>query len=83
MEPEYWYYPVRQSLGAALLAAGRAGDAAEAFRQALIEAPNNGWALYGLMQAYEAEGDQIASAETEKLFEKAWAGSAPPDLRRL
>jgi tetratricopeptide (TPR) repeat protein len=83
MEPEYWYYPVRQSLGAALLAAGRAGDAAEAFRQALIEAPNNGWALYGLMQAYEAEGDQIASAETKKLFEKAWAGSAPPDLRRL
>jgi tetratricopeptide (TPR) repeat protein len=83
MEPEYWYYPVRQSLGAALLAAGRAADAEEVFRQSLIEKPNNGWALYGLMQAYDAQGDQLARAETEKLFAKAWAGSAPPDLRRL
>ncbi len=83
MEPEYWYYPVRQSLGAALLAAGRAADAAEVFRKSLIDAPNNGWALYGLMQAYRAQGDQIAGVETEKLFEKAWAGSAPPDLDRL
>jgi tetratricopeptide (TPR) repeat protein len=83
MEPEYWYYPVRQSLGAALLAAGRAADAEAVFRESLIEAPNNGWALYGLMQAYDAQGDQIARVETEKLFEKAWAGSAPPDLGRL
>jgi hypothetical protein len=35
------------------------------------------------MQAYRAQGDQIARVETEKLFEKAWAGSAPPDLGRL
>jgi tetratricopeptide (TPR) repeat protein len=83
MEPEYWYYPVRQSLGAALLAAGRAADAEAVFRKSLIEVPNNGWALYGLMQAYQAQGDQTARVETEKLFEKAWAGSAPPDLGRL
>jgi tetratricopeptide (TPR) repeat protein len=83
MEPEYWYYPVRQSLGAALLAAGRAADAEEVFRQSLIEAPNNGWALYGLMQAYDAQGDQVASVETKKLFDKAWAGGSPPDLDRL
>ncbi|MGH6906192.1 MAG: tetratricopeptide repeat protein [Geminicoccaceae bacterium] len=83
MEPEYWYYPVRQSLGAALLAAGRAAEAEAVFRESLIEAPNNGWALYGLMQAYDAQGDQSARVETEKLFDKAWAGSAPPDLGRL
>ena len=83
MEPEYWYYPVRQSLGGALLAAGRAADAEAVFRKSLIEVPNNGWALYGLMQAYDAQGDQVAGAETEKLFDKAWAGSAPPDLDRL
>jgi tetratricopeptide (TPR) repeat protein len=83
MEPEYWYYPVRQSLGGALLAAGRAADAEAVFRKSLIEVPNNGWALYGLMQAYQAQGDQTARVETEKLFEKAWAGSAPPDLGRL
>jgi tetratricopeptide (TPR) repeat protein len=83
MEPEYWYYPVRQSLGAAQLMAGRADEAVKTFQAALIEAPNNGWALYGLMQAYEAQEDRAAAAETEKLFDKAWAGSAPPDLARL
>ena len=35
MEPPYWYYPVRQSLGAALLAAGRVAEAEVAFRAAL------------------------------------------------
>ena len=83
MEPEYWYYPVRQSLGATQLMAGRVDEAVKTFQAALIEAPNNGWALYGLMQAYEAQEDRAAAAETEKLFDKAWAGSAPPDLARL
>ena len=82
-EPEYWYYPVRQSLGAALLASGRAADAEQVFRESLIEAPNNAWALYGLMQAYQAQGDEVARAETEKLFTRAWAGREPPDLARL
>jgi tetratricopeptide (TPR) repeat protein len=83
LEPEYWYYPVRQSLGATLLMAGRADEATEVFRAALLDAPNNGWALYGLMQAYDAQNDQPAKAEAEKLFTKAWAGEAPPDLARL
>jgi tetratricopeptide (TPR) repeat protein len=83
LEPEYWYYPIRQSLGATLLMAGRADEALETFQAALIDAPNNGWALYGLMQAYDAQGDQPAKAATEQLFNKAWAGSAPPDLARL
>jgi tetratricopeptide (TPR) repeat protein len=83
MEPNYWYYPVRQSLGATQLLAGRAEDAVTTFQAALIDAPNNGWALYGLMQAYEAQNDRAAAAETEKLFNKAWAGSEPPDLTRL
>jgi tetratricopeptide (TPR) repeat protein len=83
MEPNYWYYPVRQSLGATLLKAGRVEEAVTTFQAALIDAPNNGWALYGLMQAYEAQHDRAAAAETEKLFNKAWAGSEPPDLARL
>jgi tetratricopeptide (TPR) repeat protein len=83
MEPEYWYYPVRQSLGAALLASGRAADAEQVFRASLIEAPNNAWALYGLMQAYQAQGDEAGRGETKKLFTRAWAGREPPDLARL
>jgi tetratricopeptide (TPR) repeat protein len=74
---------VRQSLGATLLMAGRVDEAVTTFQAALIEAPNSGWALYGLMQAYEAQEDRAAAAETGKLFDKAWAGSDPPDLARL
>jgi tetratricopeptide (TPR) repeat protein len=83
LEPPFWYYPVRQSLGAALLMAGRADDAAEVLRRSLIDAPNNGWALYGLMQAQQALGDDLAAAVTGKLFDKAWGGDGPPDLARL
>ena len=43
MEPPYWYYPVRQSLAAALLQAGRLDDAEEQFQHALKRAPDNGW----------------------------------------
>ena len=35
-EPPAWYYPVRESLGAALLRAGRAGDAETVFREGLM-----------------------------------------------
>jgi tetratricopeptide (TPR) repeat protein len=83
LEPPFWYYPVRQSLGAALLMAGRAEDAEEVLRRSLVDAPNNGWALYGLMQAQKAQGDVAAAAITADLFGKAWAGAIPPDLARL
>jgi tetratricopeptide (TPR) repeat protein len=82
LEPPFWYYPVRQSLGAALIMAGRAAEAEDVLRQSLIEAPNNGWALYGLMEAQKAQGDP-AAAETEKLFNAAWAGKQAPELERL
>ena len=42
MEPPYWYYPVHQSLGAALLRSGKNREAAEAFTTALARSPNNG-----------------------------------------
>jgi tetratricopeptide (TPR) repeat protein len=74
MEPPYWYYPVRQSLGAALLAAGRPAEAEEAFRAALRRAPNNGWALFGLAQAAKARGDGAAAREAEARLDKVWVG---------
>lgn len=74
MEPPYWYYPVKQSLGAALLQSGRLDEAERAFKAALFEAPNNGWALYGLVETYKAMGDTRAVAETTRLFKAAWAG---------
>ncbi len=55
-EPPYWYYPVNQSLGAALYLAGRHEEASQAFRAALTQAPNNGWVLYGLAKSEAAQG---------------------------
>ncbi len=82
-EPPYWYFPVRQSLGAALLMAEKTDEAIQVLRESLVRVPNNGWALYGLMKAYEAKGDLFAASHTRELFEKAWAGEAPPDLKNI
>lgn len=82
-EPPYWYYPVRQSLGAALLAAGKLDEAEATFRQSLLRAPNNGWALHGLAATYQRLGKQRAAATARKQFAQAWAGPAAPDLARL
>jgi len=84
LEPPYWYYPVRQSLGAVLLAAGKPAEAERAFQQSLIRTPNNGWALYGLREAQKAQGDAVAAQLTERLFKRAWGGDqADIDLARL
>ena len=72
MEPPYWYYPVRQTLGAVLLKAGRAGEAVAAFEAALKQMPRNGWALWGLVQAKRASGQDATPAEAA--FAKAWLG---------
>jgi tetratricopeptide (TPR) repeat protein len=74
MEPPYWYYPVRQSLGAALLQAGRADEAVDAFKAALKEAPNDGWAIYGLMEAQKKLGDEAGAKVSESELTKAWIG---------
>lgn len=73
-EPAYWYYPVGQSLGAALFQDGRHADAAQAFRAALAQAPNNGWALYGLMRSEAAQGHAVEAAAARQAFTKAWLG---------
>ncbi|MBM3512162.1 MAG: hypothetical protein FJX59_00445 [Alphaproteobacteria bacterium] len=83
MEPPYWYYPTRQSLGHALLKAGRPKEAVDALRISLLDAPNNGWALSVLADAAAAAGDSAGASEYRKLYEKAWVGRRPPDPRRL
>lgn len=73
-EPPYWYFPVRQSLGAALLAAGQKEAARDAFRGALIQAPSNGWALFGLAQAEASLGNRLEAAAARRSLTKAWLG---------
>ena len=73
MEPPYWYYPVRQSLGAALLKLNREQEAEAVYRKDLQQHPNNGWSLYGLVESLSAQGKQKEAAEVKQEFEKAWS----------
>jgi tetratricopeptide (TPR) repeat protein len=74
-EPPHWYYPVRQSLGAAQLRAGQLDEAEQTFRASLARTPSNGWALRGLMEVYRQRGDAAALAATRQRFESTWLGS--------
>ncbi|MGA9549307.1 MAG: hypothetical protein WBS14_16750 [Rhodomicrobium sp.] len=76
--PKLWshIFPVNQTLGAILLKSGSAREAAGAFREACAKAPNSAWALYGLMQAETAAGNDQAAARARERFEKARAGGA-------
>ena len=74
MEPPFWYYPVRQSLGAALLQTGHAEEAAKEFEAALEHARGSAWALYGLKEAAKARGDAAAEAKAAEDLAKAWRG---------
>ncbi len=73
MEPPFWYYPVRQTLGATQLMAGRPEAAIASFRAALAEQAKNGWALWGLMQAQLRAGDEEAE-QTARQFKAVWIG---------
>lgn len=76
IEPPDWYYPVRHSLGAALLKANRPAEAEAVYREDLKRFPSNGWALFGLGQSLEAQGKSADSAKAE--FTKAWANADIP-----
>jgi len=71
-EPPKWYYPIRQSLGAALLKAGRNAEAEQVYRDDLKRFPENGWSLYGLATALKAQGKTAEASAVEKRFASAW-----------
>jgi tetratricopeptide (TPR) repeat protein len=84
MEPPYWYYPVRQSLGSVRLRQGRLDDAEKAFRESLARVRNNGWALAGLADVYKRNGNAKAERTTRAALGRAWFGpKSGPDLARL
>jgi tetratricopeptide (TPR) repeat protein len=64
-EPPYWYYPIRQSLAAALLQAGRYAEAQRQFQRALSRAPSNGWSYYGLAELHKSGGNTAAARKAE------------------
>jgi tetratricopeptide (TPR) repeat protein len=72
-EPPVWYLPIRQRLGAVLLAASRPKEAERAFREDLVQRPENGWSLHGLTQSLRAQKRDREAAKVEERFHKAWA----------
>ena len=71
-EPPPWYYPIRHSLGVVLLKAGRPAEAEVAYREDLKRFPENGWALFGLLQALRAQGNVTEALAVDERFRKAW-----------
>ena len=74
-EPADWYYPVRESLGAALLSSGDAKAAEQAFRDDLQRNPRNPRSLFGLMNALKAQQREEDAAWVEGQFKKAWSSA--------
>ena len=75
LEPPLWYYPIRWSLGRALLEADRPAEAEQAYREDLLKFRGNGWSLYGLAASLEAQGKTEEAAEARAAFEEAWASA--------
>ncbi|MGD8495302.1 MAG: hypothetical protein PVF05_03870 [Gemmatimonadales bacterium] len=74
-EPPPWFYPIRHSLGRALLEAGQAEAAETAYREDLARFPENGWSLFGLALSLEAQGRTADAESVRARFREAWAAA--------
>jgi tetratricopeptide (TPR) repeat protein len=71
-EPPNWHQPVSHILGAALLQAHRPAEAEAVYRDSLMRYRMDGWALFGLAQALDAQGKKDEAAAARKQFATAW-----------
>jgi tetratricopeptide (TPR) repeat protein len=73
-EPPDWFYPVRESLGAALLLNGNATEAEKVFREDLELNPRNPRSLFGLSEALRAQNRAYDAQFVDKQFQANWKG---------
>ena len=71
-EPADWYYPLRESLGAALIKSGNPLEAEKTFRDDLLQNPRNPRSLYGLKEALRAQGKDADANLVEAQYQSAW-----------
>jgi len=71
-EPPEWFYPVRESLGAALMLNGQPAQAESVFRSDLEQYPRNPRSLFGLSKSLEAQNKISAAEWVRREFEAAW-----------
>jgi len=72
-EPPPWTTPSRHALGAVLLEAKRPADAEAVYRADLKRYPLNGWSLWGLERALEAQGRDADAAAVKAQFDETWS----------
>lgn len=60
-------------LGALLLEVGRNAEAERVYRDELLDHPENGWSLYGLLESLRAQGRDEEAESVRQRFERAWA----------
>jgi tetratricopeptide (TPR) repeat protein len=72
-EPPGWHAPVRQTLGAVLLATHRPAEAELVYREELRRNPDNGWSLRGLSDSLAAQKRMDEARQAEQQFAAAWA----------
>jgi len=77
-EPPDWFFPVRESLGAALLMNGDAAAAEKVFRDDLDRNPRNPRSLFGLHQALTEQKRDYDASFVKKQFEASWKGGTQP-----
>lgn len=81
-EPPEWSVPVRQELGALLLKAGNDVAAESVFKEDLAKFPENGWSLYGVIKAMEAQGKTAEARSMQNTLDRVWA-TADVDLDEI
>jgi len=72
-EPSEFHFPPRLALGAILLKAGRPAEAETVYWEHLRRHRENGWGLFGLLQALRAQNKTADAELTEARFKAAWA----------
>jgi len=77
-EPPEWFYPVRESLGSALLRNGQAAQAEAVFRLDLEQHPRNPRSLFGLLKTLEAQKKNANAEEVRREFDAAWKNADLP-----
>jgi len=73
-----WFYPVRESLGAALMLNGQAREAEAVFRADPEQYPRNPRSLFGLWKSLEAQQKTSNVESVRREFETAWKNADGP-----
>ena len=83
-EPPEFFFPVRESLGGALLRAGRFDEAVRTFSADLARNPKNPRSLFGYAASLRSQGLDTEAVAAQQAFTIAWRyADSPLDIKDL